>query len=307
METKCAAFWHHTNIRNDNKIFPCCRFKTPVAEFTGDVISILDQDAYKKLREQSSTNIPIAGCEKCYYEESLGKKSMRQQFNEDYDTSTVNLEFLEVGLDNICNLTCDGCWDEFSSSWSKKLYPDVIPIRSSTDIVSLPNTINKLLFLGGEPLMTTRHIKILKMVSNLTELTVVYNTNGTFLLDTTTIELLKQAKSVKFIVSIDGFGELNDKVRSGSKWSDIINFINQITDLGFELQVHTVIHLNNWQGLPEVEEFVKRCHLPWSTNILTYPKHLDVNNLSDKQSFTEIITNSSIPNKEFILKHVNQV
>jgi hypothetical protein len=128
--SKCAAFWHHTNIRSDNKVFPCCRFKTPIQEFTGDVVNILNSNEYKDLREHLG---PIAGCAKCDYEETMGVKSLRQKFNEEYDTKTVKLEFLEVGLDNICNLTCDGCWDEFSSSWAKKSESTII-VRSSTDI-----------------------------------------------------------------------------------------------------------------------------------------------------------------------------
>ena len=296
MQSKCAAFWHHTNIRNDNRIFPCCRFKTPIAEFTGDVVSILDSDEYKKLREQSITG-PIAGCEKCYHEESLGKKSLRQQFNETYDTDTVNLEYLEVGLDNICNLTCDGCWDEFSSSWAKKNNPNVVHIRSSHEITNLPDTVNKILFLGGEPLMTTRHVKLLKLVKDPSGVEVIYNTNGTFLLDKEVISLLNQFKSVKFILSIDGHGELNDRVRSGSHWADIVKFIEQVTDLQFDLSIHTVIHINNWHGLPELETFIRRCHLPWTTNVLTYPKHLDIVNIEDKEEFVNLIKSTNVPNK----------
>jgi sulfatase maturation enzyme AslB (radical SAM superfamily) len=297
--TKCAAFWHHTNIRNDNNIFPCCRFKTPIQKFDGDVVNILNSAEYKAMRDHQG---PIAGCAKCDYEELLGKKSLREQFNEQYDMETVKLEFLEVGLDNICNLTCDGCWDEFSSSWAKKSNRDII-VRTSNDIVSLPDTINKILFLGGEPLMSTRHLKLLK-IANRVDLDVTYNTNGTFLLDEETIILLNECKHVKFILSVDGYGELNEQVRSGSKWSDIIKFIDQISDLGFELVIHTVIHKNNWQGIPQLADFVKRCHLHWTTNVLTYPAHLDIATIEDKTAIIGIINSSNIPNKAYILKHL---
>jgi sulfatase maturation enzyme AslB (radical SAM superfamily) len=303
--TKCAAFWHHTNIRNDNKIFPCCRFKTPIAEFTGDVVNILNSKEYQAIREQSLSGVPIAGCEKCYYEERLGKPSMREQFNKDYNTDEVSLDFLEIGLDNICNLTCDGCWDEFSSSWAKKNNPAVIPIRSSHEIKNLPDSINKVVFLGGEPLMTTRHIKLLKMVDR-SKLDVTYNTNGTFLLDNNTIDLLKDCARVKFILSIDGYGDLNEQVRSGSKWKDIVAFIDQITSLEFNLVIHTVIHKNNWHGLPELANFIHRCHFVWTTNILTYPKHLDIVNIDDKTKIVNLINTINIPNKEYILKHLHE-
>lgn len=297
--TKCAAFWHHTNIRNDNNIFPCCRFKTPIQKFDGDVVNILNSAEYKALREHEG---PIAGCAKCDYEETLGKKSLRQEFNEQYDTEIVKLEFLEVGLDNICNLTCDGCWDEFSSAWAKKSQSSII-VRTSHDIKELPASVNKILFLGGEPLMSTRHVKLLK-VANRSELDVTYNTNGTFLLDTDTIELLKECKHVKFILSIDGYGVLNELVRSGSHWPDILKFIEQIKQLKFELVIHTVIHLNNWHGLTELEKFVKGVGVKWTTNILTYPHKLDIVNIADPTVFFKTIEGLDLPNKKYIIDHV---
>jgi sulfatase maturation enzyme AslB (radical SAM superfamily) len=302
METNCSAFWNHTNIRNDNNIFPCCRYKTPVAKFTGDVVTILNSQEYKKLREDSSNSVYNTNCQKCYYEERLGKKSLRQQFNEEYTTDTVSLKFLEVGLDNICNLTCDGCWHEFSSSWAKKDNLNVI-VRSSEDITDLPSTVNKILFLGGEPLMTTRHLRMLK-IANRPDLDVTYNTNGTFLLDKETILLLNECKHVKFILSIDGYGKLNEEVRSGSKWDDIIKFIDQVSDLGYELVIHTVIHQNNWHGIPELESFIKRCHFQWTTNVLTYPNHLDIAKIENKTAIIHTINNSDIPNKQYILEHL---
>lgn len=299
--SKCAAFWHHTNIRNDNKVFPCCRFKTPIQEFDGDVVNILNSKQYKALREHEG---PIAGCAKCDYEESKGVRSLRQKFNEEYDTETISLNFLEVGLDNICNLTCDGCWSEFSSSWAKK-NNETIVVRSSNEITELPKTINKIVFLGGEPLMTTRHLKLLR-IANRKEIMVTYNTNGTFLLDNETIQLLKECRSVHFILSIDGYGKLNDQVRSGSNWNNILEFIDQIVALRFDITVHTVIHKNNWHGLPELEEFLRSRSLMWSTNILTYPKHLDIATLENKNDIIETVKSTNVPNKEYILKHLNE-
>lgn len=305
----CSAFWRHTNIRGDDRVFPCCRFKTPTAFFTGNVVDILSSDEYKKLREQSSNGIPIDGCSKCYHEESLGKESLRQQFNKEYSIDNVELEYLEIGFDNICNLTCDGCFDEFSSAWAKKNNPATPKrelITRTKDIKSVPDTVRKIMFLGGEPLMTTRHRKLLKSVKNKHLVSVSYNTNGTFLLDNETVELLDEFKRVNFIVSIDGYGALNDRVRSGSKWNDIMQFIESIEDLHFDISVHTTIHKNNWFGLDDLQKFIKRMCLPWTTNVLTFPQQLDIITLSteDKLEFKDMLTNLDIPNKEYILEHL---
>jgi len=302
--SKCAAFWKHTNIRNSNKIYPCCRYKTPVATFDGDVESILHSKVYKELRQADY----LEGCSKCYYEEAQGKESLRQRFNAEYDTDTVELKYLELGLDNVCNLACDGCFGEFSSEWSKIENPDKpksYHVRSTKDFNYVPDTVDKILFLGGEPLMTKRHLKILKLIQNKKLTSVIYNTNGTFLLDIETQEVLKSLKNVKFILSIDGYGELNDRTRSGSKWNDILKFIDQIKELQFELTINSVLHINNWQGIAELEQFVNSLEIEWTINVLTYPKHLDIVNYKNKQEIIDLIQTTEIPNKEYVINHLS--
>jgi sulfatase maturation enzyme AslB (radical SAM superfamily) len=306
METKCAAFWVHTNIRSDNRVFPCCRFKSPIDKFDGDLSTVLNSNAYNVLRKASLENNVIQGCEKCYYEESVGKESLRQKFNKEYLTDKVSLQFLEIGFDNICNLTCDGCWEEFSSSWGRKVFKlksDII--KSTKEITCVPDSITKVLFLGGEPLMTNRHKTFLLKFKNLSDLEVVYNTNGTFLLDEVTVELLKKCKTVNFIVSIDGFGKLNETVRSGSKWKDVIDFLNQLSLLGFNFTIHTVIHINNWQGLDDLSKFITKNNYTWTTNILTYPIDLRINISENKKEIAEYIQKIDVlPNKETIIKYI---
>ena len=304
MTNKCAAFWKHINIRNSNKIYPCCRYKTPVAIFDGDVEGILHSEVYNELRQADY----LEGCSKCYYEEAQGKESLRERFNAEYDTDTVELKYLELGLDNICNLTCDGCFGEFSSEWSKIENPDKpssYHIRSTKDFDNVPSTVDKILFLGGEPLMTKRHLKVLEKVNNKDQVTLVYNTNGTFLLDIQTEEMFKQFKQVEFILSIDGYAELNDNVRCGSKWKDIINFINQVYGK-YKMSINTVLHLNNWHGIKELESFInKLLDVSWTVNVLTYPKHLDIVNYQNKQQIIDLIQTTEIPNKEYVINHLS--
>lgn len=305
---RCAAFWKHTNIRNNNKIYPCCRYKSSIAKFDGDLEKVLYLPKYEELRNSDVSQ--KWECSKCIEEEKLGKKSLRQKFNNKYDTDTIELKFLELGLDNICNLTCDGCYGEFSSEWSKIENPDKpnsYHIRSTKEFDSVPDTVDKILFLGGEPLMTKRHYKVLEQVNNKNNVSITYNTNGTFLLNDQTIKLLKKFKSVKFIVSIDGFGELNDKVRTGSKWDDILIFIQQIKKLNFKISVNSVLHLNNWHGFGQLAEFISIMDLEWSVNVLTYPNHLNIINLKDKDKCLSLINSiDNLPNKEYIIRHINE-
>jgi sulfatase maturation enzyme AslB (radical SAM superfamily) len=311
-KTLCSAFWRHTNVRGDNTVFPCCRYKQSVATFTGNVSEILTSSVYDKLRQDSASGVINPNCEKCYHEESIGTTSMRQFFNNKYVTTKVELEFLEIGFDNICNLICDGCNSEFSLAWADIEQPNTaakLKIRSIDPITSLPASIKKILFLGGEPLMTSRHKDLLNLVVDKSCVNVVYNTNGTFLLNQQTINLLHQFQSVEFVLSVDGYGKLNEQVRSGSKWEDILKFIEQIKSLGFDLLIHTVIHINTWRGLKDVFDFVQENHLHWRVNVLTYPKKLDIINLNpdEREEFIDILNNITIPNNQDQLYDVSSI
>jgi len=305
-ETFCSAFWNHTNIRGGNRVFPCCRYKTPVQIFDGDLGKVLHSKEYGSLRSDSLNGIRNSNCEKCYYEESLNKKSTRQWFNENYPGEMVELNYLEVGFDNICNLTCDGCWEEWSSSWWVKKNPEgkvIEGILSTSEFVNVPETIEKIVFLGGEPLITNRHRKFLQSFSDLSRLTVEYFTNGMFDLTEEDHKLLSKCKSVKFTVSVDGYRELNEKVRTGSEWNKVEQFIDI---LEYEKVVHTTIHKNNWHGLPEMSDWICSNNYTWTINVLTYPKHLDIITLdvSEKQQLLCILDLYPIPNTEYIKSHI---
>jgi len=305
----CAAFYKHTNIRSGNRVFPCCRFKTPVLTFDGNLSKILTSDVYEELRNTDVNDIP--GCAKCIHEENTGKdESMREWFNRTYTTESVQLEYLEIGFDNICNAACDGCWSEFSHTWSKINNPDALPnthIISSDELTEdIPSSVNKILFLGGEPLMTNRHRRLLETCADLSNMSVTYNTNGTFLLDDQTINLLNQCKEVEFILSVDGYGELNEKVRKNCHWHLIEKFINQIQNSDYKLLIHTVIHRNNWHGLKDLEQYITKNNFRWRPWILTYPPHLDIANADNKEEIYKFIQETNIPNKEHTLKHIKE-
>ena len=75
LHSSCSALYSHTNIRGGNRVYPCCRYKTPIQTFNGDVGSILHSEEYAELRENFTIDDP--NCAKCKHEESLGKESLR--------------------------------------------------------------------------------------------------------------------------------------------------------------------------------------------------------------------------------------
>ena len=117
-------------------------------------------------------------------------------------------------------------------------------------------------------------------------------------------KLLRKCKRVHFTISIDGVGALNEQVRGNSIWSTVVDTLDKIADT-FEYTIHTTIHKNNWHGLPELKEFTKK-YANWTTNVLTFPKKLDIINLEqcDKDRLSDILYKHNIPNKEYISTHL---
>jgi sulfatase maturation enzyme AslB (radical SAM superfamily) len=126
-------------------------------------------------------------------------------------------------------------------------------------------------------------------------------------LNSADIDILMRCKKVKFTVSVDGFGELNDKVRSGSKWDTVVDFIKKIP-IEFEKVIHTTVHKNNWHGLLDMFSWIHRNEYQWTTNILTYPRELDIVNLDEdsKKILINICKVNDIPNRKYIMSHLQE-
>lgn len=307
---KCAAFWNHVNLRSGDRIFPCCRFKHSVGEFDGDLESVLYSPAYQELRNRSFVE-KISGCEKCYKEESLGIESMRERFNREYSTNEISLKFLEIGFDNICNLSCKSCSQEFSHTWAQENLQHSKKeslIVSTKEIKNIPQSINRVLFLGGEPLMTNRHSKFLESLSFPELVSVTYNTNGTFLLSDKDVEMLRRFKDVHFIISIDAYGTENEKIRSNSSWQQIMDFISQLHLHNFSFSIHTTLFTENYNLLPKLSQWIHNNRYDWTLNILTFPAHLSINNLNNKQKKQLLfdLKNNYIPNSQYIENYLNE-
>ena len=254
----CSALYHHINIRNDNRVFPCCRFKRPISKFDGTLT--LKTKEYDDIRKNFHTKLPE--CQKCFDEEKAGIKSLRQEFNEKYNCDEIKLEHLEIGFDNICNLKCDPCWEEWSWQFGD--------FKTTKDIVEIPETINKITFLGGEPLHTNRHFSFLKKL-NRTDIEVIYTTNGTIYPKQKWIDLWDKIDKLTFLISIDGYGELNDKVRPPSKWSTIMKTLNFL-ESKYNVLIQTVIHKNNVHGIKQLKDWIG--DRQWIVNVLTYPQNM---------------------------------
>mgnify|MGYP003330372379 CR=1 FL=1 len=178
--------------------------------------------------------------------EDQGSVSMRQSMNKTRQkmipkTCSTLMPFevpvLELKMSNLCNFRCRTCKPDLSTTWLKdwadvKHEYEIIGIYIDTkrqtnfdndqfvdDILKLAPTIEIVEFAGGEPLMDPLHYKVLNALEPFAaNITVKYSTNlskvkfGKF----DTIASWSKFKKVDLSLSIDGYPELNNYIRTES-------------------------------------------------------------------------------------------
>ena len=88
-----------------------------------------------------------------------------------------------------------------------------------------------ILFLGGEPLRTDSHIRLLENIEHPKKASLRYTTNGSYRPDERTLEAWSKFKEVKLQFSIDGIGEHFNYLRWPLQWHQVESNLQYILDL----------------------------------------------------------------------------
>lgn len=279
-KTFCVLPWIHLDLQSGDNvpgINPCCLFKwddlsklDPNYMTHNDVASkglptAVNQLAFKKIRQDMLDGKHVEGCYKCYDDERLGKLSMRNNMNtrfandiEQTHNKFSTVKYIEISLDNTCNLECKMCSSMHSSKLrrrdkilNEKVHPNEIYDIELLNDMDL-SKVEYVKILGGEPLLSKNHLPLLNKFDNISNVTLLYNTNATIIPNQQTVEKMNQAKYLNFIISCDGIYKYNDYQRWGSNFETIIEnsetikkTFNNIEWLVY-LNVFTLLNLNSY-------------------------------------------------------------
>jgi MoaA/NifB/PqqE/SkfB family radical SAM enzyme len=149
-ETFCVYPWLHHQVTPQGHFNYCCiPMHTDIRDAEGGrPLNVLDDglmtswnsQEMQQIRQQMLSGKKVKGCQKCYFQEGIGKKSHRQMYNEEWmnkigieniknivDRSVEN-EFivdqppiyLDLRLGNLCNLKCRMCNPRNSTQIAKE-------------------------------------------------------------------------------------------------------------------------------------------------------------------------------------------
>lgn len=174
-------------------------------------------------------------------------------------TSTTSILSADYRLGNLCNLQCRMCNPRSTALWIKDWneikrdeekfddetmdsYTKYDWINSGeliSDFTKKAPTLDHIHFAGGEPLIVPQMRKVLEVCiasGNAKNITLTYNTN-LVKMPSSVLELWKEFKQVKLLVSIDATEDLNHYIRYPSKWELIDKNLRMIDKSHKELNI----------------------------------------------------------------------
>lgn len=287
-------------LTNNGNTTVCCRSNTPITPLK-DLDNFRTNAGYQEIRTKMLNGELLPDhCSSCYNLENRGIVSARIQETVEWCNrldlnSLEDLDHLsdpayyEVRPSNVCNLQCRMCGPESSNLIAREykklnLITD-LPDKefADFDFIKLDH-LKKLYVAGGEPTAIVELYDFLDrcIVNKQTDFEFVINTNATKL-NSRFKQQIKHFSNLQFIVSIDGFKELNYYIRWPSDWNTIIDNVqylkqhNHVVSFNVTVSIYNVAHLAQLLTFFDTEfpNTLVHCQLAESTDdmlsALNYP------------------------------------
>lgn len=270
----------------------CCNGKQEILRDNGEPYHILDSDIDESLNSSTLKDIrryilngkrhPI--CQQCWFDEDHGGFSIRQALTENLERAGKTIEssikevhsdgtmdgnewiYLDLTLGNICDLKCKMC----NERNSHKIYEEMIErnLHTSGEIYDwfrnssltdqlLPylNSCYEIHFLGGEPLITKEHDRIVEKIIELgreDQVRLLYNSNMNNL-PKRILNYWGKFDHIQCGVSIDGFEEVDEYIRFGTKWERKLNNIYKLKGYdNITIDFHITVQALNLLSIPDL-------------------------------------------------------
>jgi sulfatase maturation enzyme AslB (radical SAM superfamily) len=268
----------HLDTRKQSKL--CCFSETDMQSGFN-----FNSNEYKEVRDMMLNGDWSVHCQGCQSLEQRKLISPRQKALRDENTELLQHQVdkhlagelldpyqYDLRISNLCNLACIMCGPKSSSTIAKNLGIDNEFLSYEPDVYINPKA-NYMYLAGGEPFLIKKFSALLNKIEN-TNCKVVINTNGTIVTDHL-MKALERFHNVNMTVSIDGYMDLNSKIRIGSNWEAIDKNLIIFKDAGFSLHINTVVQKDNINELFELGTFLETVPInKWTLSELTVPEEL---------------------------------
>lgn len=323
--TVCVIPWIHLNIMPKGKVYPCC-MTSDFSGYAGDlntqtIEEIWNSDYMKNLRVQMLNGEEPKMCSRCFEGERSSGQSARIGHNDYFKTKLeeipvitesdgyvdkIDLKYWDFRFSNLCNYKCRTCGPDYSSAWIPDAKQLGLLNEDASKVISINETINvdfvkehietveKIYFAGGEPLLMDEHWQILDMLDEQRRYDVVltYNTNASKLTykNKNVLDYWKKWKeNVWLCPSIDEIDERAELIRHGTDWKKMEQNLRDISEIGVYIKPTITVSNMNAHRIPVILQRLidigairnYENHWPFLLNVLESPAHYNVTTLQD--------------------------
>jgi sulfatase maturation enzyme AslB (radical SAM superfamily) len=169
-----------------------------------------------------------------------------------YRTNNFDLRTIDVRWTNLCNFACVYCGPEFSSKWANELdITPLVPANTQKEnfkqyIFDHADQLDHVYLAGGEPLLMKENLELLERIRLETQLRI--NTNLSKV-NTQVFDRICQFKNVHWIVSVETIEDEFEYVRYGGRWTDFLDNLNIIRNLGHKISFNMLHFMLNYQSV----------------------------------------------------------
>ena len=248
----CPIPWIQSGTDASGLMYACCEIvfshsaylmKDKTTYYKADVdIAPRNASVLKKLRSSMIVGKRSDLCRRCWDREAAGLGSRREGLLPLYPDllekaikltqadGTINkrdfpIDYYDLRFGNKCNCKCIMCNEINSSMWAGKVtdWSNNLNTPYIQELIQNAKYIKRIYFTGGEPTINSSHWKLVNTLIENREndhIILEYNTNGVVL----TKEMLStwgKFLAVHLGFSIDGIGEIFEKIRFPAKWQTI--------------------------------------------------------------------------------------
>jgi sulfatase maturation enzyme AslB (radical SAM superfamily) len=178
-----------------------------------------------------------------------------------------NIYTLTVQVDTTCNAACVMCGPSLSSLWRKQIDPQA-NLEDFSDLYKsfLENTdfshIRRVLFLGGEPLLSDLNLKILEAIPDPSKVVIAYTTNGSLVPQQDLLDLWSRFKKLELSVSIDGTEDQFEYIRWPLPWGKVSENLKYFHNLmesrsNWDIRINMTVNPLNLYYYDQLESWVK--------------------------------------------------
>ena len=306
----CMLPWVHMHLWPSGTTYPCCLSdpNLPVGDTqTQTLQEIWNGDQMRQLRLNMLSGNKSPECRRCYELEENDMHTLRLSSNENFknhwdkvlqtesdgSAGNVSLNYMDIRFSNLCNLRCRSCGPQFSSSWFEDHkatngdpgHPKILQVRDDMksfidELEPLLDTVERVYWAGGEPLITKEHYTILDkwIAMEKRNIRMDYTTNFTQLSykGKTAFEYWNSFDHVRVAASLDANHARGEYLRKNMDWSQVVqnrrDMIEVCPHVYFELT--PTVSVYNVLNLPDF-------HKEWIEEGLLDPRNIRINILLD--------------------------